>query len=101
MPLGLVSTAFSTVTLYTRKLASTMGTKQNVKKVEEVLEEEEEDYVVVKVLDQQVVKGKVKYLLRWKGFSDEDNAWELEGNLHCPDLIAVSTVTENSAHGIS
>ena len=38
----------TSVILYTRKLAGTMGKKQNKKKVEEVLEEEEEEYVVGK-----------------------------------------------------
>ncbi|XP_034757288.1 zinc finger protein 436-like [Etheostoma cragini] len=50
-------------------------------------EDEEEEYVVEKVLDRRVVKGRAEFLLKWKGFSDEDNTWEPQDNLDL-DLIA-------------
>ncbi|XP_039657046.1 chromobox protein homolog 1-like [Perca fluviatilis] len=59
------------------KLAHIAGKKG--KKAEEVeqpaaaveeKEEEEEDYVMEKVLDRRVVKGRVEFLLKWKGFSE-------------------------------
>jgi hypothetical protein len=35
-------------------------------------------FVVEKVLDKEVLKdSKVKYLVKWYGYSDKDNSWEL------------------------
>ena len=32
--------------------------------------------------------GQIYYLLRWKGYDENEDTWEPPENLHCPELIA-------------
>jgi hypothetical protein len=38
-------------------------------------------YQVEKILDKQVKNGKLRYLIKWVGWSDEDSTWEPLENL--------------------
>eukprot|EP00966_Prymnesium_polylepis_P080868 1873545-Prymnesium_polylepis.1 len=35
--------------------------------------EEEEEYIVEKILDERVVRGKKEYLIKWQGYDAEDD----------------------------
>jgi len=41
----------------------------------------EEEWEVERILNKQQIKGKDKYLVRWKGFMAESDTWEGRENL--------------------
>jgi hypothetical protein len=47
-----------------------------------------EEYEVEAILDKKTVKGKTKYLVRWKGWPEDYDKWEPEEHLEgAPDLL--------------
>ncbi|MBW0564620.1 hypothetical protein O181_104335 [Austropuccinia psidii MF-1] len=55
-----------------------------------VLVDEQEEWEVAQVLDSKLKRGKLWYLVEWKGFSEypERTAWETASNLtNSPDLV--------------
>ena len=50
--------------------------------------EEEEEWEVEQILDEQICNKEQQYLIHWKGYSDAHNSWEPMANINAPDLIA-------------
>lgn len=45
------------------------------------MSDEGEWFVVDKILDAKLEDKTVKYLIRWEGYTSDDDTWEPEGNL--------------------
>lgn len=54
---------------------------------EESPEEEKDVYEVEDIVDHKYKKGQRLFLIRWKGFSPEEDTWEKESNLNCAQIL--------------
>ncbi|XP_069615942.1 uncharacterized protein [Ranitomeya imitator] len=52
-----------------------------------VLIDGQEEFVVEKILDSRIHRGRLQYLVKWQGYSVEENSWEPLENIHAPHLI--------------
>ena len=55
------------------------GTEKDTPKP--VIIEGEEEFKVKKILNKRMVRGKEKFLVRWKGYTVEEDTWESRENL--------------------
>ena len=51
------------------------------------VEATEELYEVERIIDKRTSKGITEYLIKWKGYGDEQNSWEPTNNLNCPEKV--------------
>ena len=47
----------------------------------------EEHYVVEQVLDSQLMRGQLQFLVKWEKYGYEENSWILESDIAAPDKI--------------
>ena len=45
------------------------------------------EYEVETVLDCQLIRGKIKYLIKWKDYPHSENSWEPKRNLNCSEKL--------------
>ena len=46
-----------------------------------VTPDQEEEYEVAQIINSRKHRGRIQYLVRWKGYGPEDNTWEPVANL--------------------
>jgi hypothetical protein len=53
----------------------------------EVIEGEDE-YLVQKILDSKMFRGRLKFKIKWEGYGPEHNSWEYATEVHAPERVA-------------
>lgn len=56
-------------------------------------DDSEETYEVEHLLKHKKTKCGIQYLVRWKGFSSDDDLWVKESNLQCPKILKAYKIT--------
>jgi hypothetical protein len=46
-----------------------------------------EHYELEQILDSRLMRNKLLFLVKWKGYGYEDNQWVAEGDLNAPELL--------------
>ena len=59
----------------------------DVEKEDSQVDRDRRNYEVDRIINKRRKKGKTEYLIRWKGYQEEDDTWEPEENLHCDQKI--------------
>jgi hypothetical protein len=50
----------------------------------------EEEHTVKKILNSRMRYNRLEYLVKWKGYDDSYNSWEVHRNLHAKEKVAKS-----------
>lgn len=59
----------------------------NALKVETDDSDEQSEYEVDDILKHTTKKGKLHFLIRWKNYSPSHDSWQIESDLHCPQIL--------------
>ncbi|XP_061451490.1 uncharacterized protein LOC133369836 [Rhineura floridana] len=52
-----------------------------------LLVEGQEEYEVEQILDSRKRRGRLQYLIHWKGYDQSEHSWETAEDVHTPDLV--------------
>lgn len=53
-----------------------------------IMASDEDEFVVERIIKKRIKRGHLEYLIKWQGYSEDDNTWEPVTNLNCDELIA-------------